>query len=390
MKNVFLVSNGYGEDSIAISIVKSISQKSPETEIFVLPLVGAGNIYETVPCTIVGPRTVMPSGGVIPGNMPNLIKDTKSGLFSLTLKQLKIMSEYSEKSFITVTVGDIYPAILACLSVSSPRVMIATAKSNYVSPHNLFERFLMRWTFTHVFVRDEPTAEDLRRSGVRALWVGNAMMDCLEQEGFQFNLPAGALLVGIFPGSRNTAFTDMPFILGAIELLNRDYGKPLAFASAIAPSIDTEEFAKTFRPIGWTFLKGEKLPYGRIDYLKKDNISVYLLKGAVGDILKNSSIVIGQAGTANEQAAGLGKPVVTFDSDSANKIGWYRMRQKRLLGDSISVVGKDSIKIATEVSDILNNKERYKKMAQIGVERMGPAGGSDKMADYILSLMPSD
>ena len=389
-KGVFFVSNGYGEDSIAISIVQSIADKSPETSIYALPLVGAGKSYETVPCEIVGPRTVMPSGGVIPGNMPNLIKDAKSGLLSLTFKQLKIMSEISAKSFVTVAVGDIYPTILAALSVSSPTLMIATAKSNYVSPHNFFERFLMRWICSYVFARDEVTAENLRQSKVRALWVGNAMMDCLSPIGFDFNLTSDTSLIALFPGSRQTAFEDFPVILGAVELLDRDFEAPLSFACAIAPSIDLKELTNSLRPLGWTFAIGEELPGGRVDYLKKGNITIYLLKGAVGDILKECKLVIGQAGTANEQAVGLGKPVVTFDSYSQGKMGWYRMRQKCLLGDSISVVEKDSIKIAKEASNILTDRKLYEKMTKIGFERMGPSGGADKMADYILSFAPND
>ncbi len=390
MKGIFFVSNGYGEDSIAVSLVSSISRKSPEIPIHVLPLVGAGKSYESLPCTIVGPRTVMPSGGVIPGNLPNLVKDTKSGLISLTFEQLKVMAEFAEKSFVTVTVGDIYPTILGLLSVPPPRVMVATAKSNYVSPHNIFERFLMKTACRQVFVRDEPTAEDLRRSGVRALWVGNAMMDCLAPSGFDFNLEPSVSLVAIFPGSRESAFADMPFIVNAVELIDRDCTEKLAFAAGIAPSLDARRFAESMSGMGWAFKPGSDTSFGRFDYLVKDNISITLLKGAIGDLLSHCKIVIGQAGTANEQAVGLGRPVVTFDSYGKNGMGWYRKRQKGLLGDSISVVEKDSIKIAGEVCSILSDGEKYKKMASIGVERMGPSGGADKMADYIISLLPQE
>ncbi len=386
MKGIFLVSNGYGEDSIAVGIVTALRNKAPETNVFVLPLVGSGKSYEQCDCTILGPRTAMPSGGVIPGNPANLAKDIRSGLLKLTLKQMKIMADYGKKSCVTVAIGDIYPALLATFTVPKPRIMVATAKSDYVSKHNLFEKTVMKLFFNHVFVRDEITAESLRKSGVSALWVGNAMMDCLTPEGKNFELSGDSFLIGIFPGSRQSAYLDMPYILDALEIINRDYNGKAVFAAAIAPSIDRAEFAGNFRSLGWSYFTDNESR----SFMKRENIAVELLSGKVGDLLHSSRLIIGQAGTANEQAAGLGKPIVSFDSFEKNGMGWYRKRQKGLLGDAVSVIPKDSLKIASEVKKILSDKELYVKMAATGVERMGPPGGADKMADHILSFVPQE
>ena len=64
-------------------------------------------------------------------------------------------------------------------------------------------------------------------------------------------------------------------------------------------------------------------------------------------------------------------------------MGWYRLRQKGLLGDSLSITPRDPEDIAIEALDILKNRERYEKMAEIGRERMGPPGGAKKMAEHI-------
>lgn len=384
MKSVLFVSNGYGEDSIAISIVAALNHKMPNLTIYALPLVGAGNSYKSVKCELVGTRTVMPSGGMIPGNLGNLIKDTKSGLFKLTFDQLKSIKQFSAKSSVTVSVGDIYPLILTSLVAKTPKILVATAKSDYVSPHNLFEKIWMREFATRVFVRDEPTAEHLRKDKVNAIWVGNAMMDCLQESGYDFELKKDQFLTAIFPGSRDASYRDMPYILNALEIIDRDLEHRAVFAAAIAPSIDKQHFADSFKEMGWLSIKRSE---ERTD-LYKDSINIMLLTGHVGDLLKNCKMVIGQAGTANEQAAGLGKPVVTFDSfGKTGEMGWYRKRQKKLLGDAISVVDRDSLKVAYEFKKIFTTPELYNAMSRQGIERMGPAGGAEKMADYIMTFL---
>ena len=53
-KAVLFVSNGYGEDSIALSILREIKLQSPDVKIYALPIVGNGGSYETEDCEILG------------------------------------------------------------------------------------------------------------------------------------------------------------------------------------------------------------------------------------------------------------------------------------------------------------------------------------------------
>jgi uncharacterized protein (TIGR03492 family) len=80
----------------------------------------------------------------------------------------------------------------------------------------------------------------------------------------------------------------------------------------------------------------------------------------------------------------MGKPVISFDSDGRRVPGWYRARQKGLLGDSLSVVERSGEAIAAEALAILANERRYREMQQAGYERMGPPGASAKIASYIV------
>lgn len=379
MKNFLFISNGLGEDSITLSVIRALLRLEPKASVFALPIVGSGVSYESVDCVILGPRTAMPSGGVIPGNPANLARDVRSGLVSLTLSQIGVIREYSRKVDAVVTVGDVYPAILAALfAKGARRIMIATAKSDYVSPHNAFERFVMRSFFERVFLRDEPTAAGLRDKGVsNAVWVGNAMMDCLEPEGVDFGVGDGGPLVAVLPGSRSSAFSDMPVIAGAVGILSGKIGG--RYAAVIPRTMDPAALAKS---AGWAFR-----PCSKGDctgFVEGDGASIGVYFRGMPDLLRGCDVVIGQAGTANEQAAGLGKPVVAFDSFSDEKMGWYRKRQKGLLGDAVSVVKKDSSAVAGEVIAIMGDGERRRRMSEEGRKRLGPPGGAAAMARFVL------
>ena len=111
-----------------------------------------------------------------------------------------------------------------------------------------------------------------------------------------------------------------------------------------------------------------------------------MVQGAFGDLLHRSDIAVGLAGTANEQAAGLGKPVVTFVGEGTQFTAKFAKDQKRLLGDAVSLVARDPDVVARELLRILSDRTVYDHMAQAGRERMGEPGGALKMARRIVEL----
>ena len=72
---VLLVSNGAGEDAIA----REVACRAKGLDLDALPLVGQGVAYEGV-ARRVGPRRSMPSGGLIPEALGNLLRDLAGGL----------------------------------------------------------------------------------------------------------------------------------------------------------------------------------------------------------------------------------------------------------------------------------------------------------------------
>jgi uncharacterized protein (TIGR03492 family) len=117
------------------------------------------------------------------------------------------------------------------------------------------------------------------------------------------------------------------------------------------------------------------------------SLELVLVRGAFGDVLAASQVVLGQAGTANEQAAGAGHPVVAALAQGENpqKMQWYRMRQKRLLGDALLVVPSTSADFAREVVALLDNPQRIAVMSRAGRDRMGNPGGAQAVAREALT-----
>lgn len=384
-KFLLFISNGMGEDAIAVSILKKLREKVPSLQIRAFPLVGEGKMYAP-DAEILGPRTIMPSGGLIPESWRNILLDLKSGLWKLTLQQIGTLKALRGKISLSVSVGDAIPVIMGGLFLRRPLIFVGTAKSNYFSPYSSKEKILFKKYCKMVFPRDEPTAESLRRADVPASWVGNAMMDSLVITGRNFGLQPDQTAVGILPGSRKEAYGDLPVLLSAVEALTQAHQGKLLYLMALASTLDVSKLTQLALDLGWR-VSEEDLEPGMDSFLLKGESRVLLIKAGFGDVINTARVVLGQAGTGNEQSVGLGKPVVAFDSGGGEKMGWYRARQKALLGSALSVVEKDPIKIADEIVAILSDQDKYLQMSQAGLERMGPPGAARHIADYILETL---
>jgi len=279
-------------------------------------------------------------------------------------------------------VGDTYPVILGGIFTGKPVIFVGTAKSDYFYPYSPLEREIFRKYCRIVFPRDNITAKALKKNKINAKWVGNAMMDSLNFTGERFGIPDDKKVIALLPGSRDFAYYDLTVILKAADRIKQESGNSIAFVAPLANSIKVNNLVAPAEKAGFSLVNHNK-EEGIVGKLTRHNMEVILLRKRFGDSIKMADLVIGQAGTGNEQAVGLGKPVIAFDSSGNEKLGWYRLRQKGLLGDSLSITPKDPEDIAIEALDILKNRERYEKMAKIGRARMGPPGGAKKMAEYI-------
>ena len=221
------LSNGHGEDTIAVSILRQIQILAPEIELAALPIVGEGRAYATLPeVAIAGPVKVMPSGGFNYMNGRQFWQDVRGGLLGLTWTQIATVRSWAKQGAVILAVGDIVPLMMAHLS-GAPFAFVGTAKSEYylrdeIGPiqrpgvNDLIERLSgsvylpwERWLLGSrrcraIFPRDTLTAKVLTQFRLPAFDLGNPMMDDLEpSERCQQAIEGRALSILLLPGSRS-------------------------------------------------------------------------------------------------------------------------------------------------------------------------------------------
>lgn len=127
---ILCLSNGHGEDAIAVRIIQELRLLSESLELVALPLVGKGQAYEDINVPIIGAVRQMPSGGFIYMDGRQFIRDVQGGLIQLTLAQFKAVRRWAKEGGIILVVGDIVPLLFAWLSGAN-YAFVGTAKSEY-------------------------------------------------------------------------------------------------------------------------------------------------------------------------------------------------------------------------------------------------------------------
>ncbi|NMA64791.1 MAG: hypothetical protein GX957_00925 [Clostridiaceae bacterium] len=397
---VLFLSNGHGEDLISAMIGQKVSEmcKSCDRDIFGFPLVGLGKAYANANIEILGTQKVMPSGGFLRHGMSYMIKDIKEGLIKLTLQQIKDLKSINEKVKLIISVGDIYPLILGGRYVNAPMLFLSTAKSEYIQGHFSIESKLMKKYADLVLARDEKTSKALIKKGVNAKYAGNVMMDGFSITGENFGFDLNKKVVGILPGSREEAYRNIKTLLDVVLNLKKLSNDSLDFIIGFAPNLDKNRLKYIVNESGWIYESGDVDEEGRqgiTAYIYQGTKSVspciIVSQGRFGDVLNISSIVIGLSGTGNEQAAGLGKPVVTFITDGPQFNLKFALAQKKLLGEAVEFIeSRDTKRIAKEVMGILKDSTRISKMRNAGYKRMGKQGAAKRIGKIIVDYIATE
>lgn len=391
---ILFLSNGHGEDLIATMIAREVNAERESFDIAGFPLVGLGKAYTDSGISVIGIQKTMPSGGFLRHGMRHVFKDIKAGLIGLTAQQIRHLKSIRKSVMLTVSVGDIYPLFLAGRYVKSPILCLSTAKSEYIKGHLGIERRLMREYADLVLARDERTSKALSELGVPAMYGGNVMMDGFSITGENFGLTLEKKVVGILPGSREEAYRNMGKLLEIVRRLADLSCDNLDFIVGLAPNLDEERLAHLAQRAGWRYEKQdpgnrERGVTGRIyPGSGRETPCVLVSQGWFGDVLNISNIVIGLSGTGNEQAAGLGRPVVTFPTEGPQFSYKFAVAQKRLLGEAVAFVkSRDAGDIASEVMSILGDSMRIAEMRKAGHARMGEQGAATRTAKIIINYI---
>lgn len=377
MKLTFL-SNGHGEDAIATLLAQELLRQNPEIRLQAFPLVNEGQAYESLKMPVLGSRTPMPSGGLIMHTRDNFIRDLRAGFLPMTLGQIRDL--WKLKTDVLVVVGDIYALGLSALVktkkrfyvqslVSSHHASSATQPNRYFMEHISYpERALMRHLVHHAYVRDEVTASQLHHQGLsRVSYLGNPMLDALEGKAMiGHSKPEIALL----PGTRDYATDALKIMLEAFKHLPGMTGL-VAWSGEELPELPEWDVSADYS-------------HGPAVKLRFRETTVFVYEGRFADILHSADVVIGTSGTANEQAAALGKPVIAFPVPPIYSAA-FLANQKRLLGDALHVVTPRPEDIAQAVKEVLHDPHKYELAARVGPARMGKPGGSQAIVADMLA-----
>ncbi len=388
-KQIAVISNGHGEDLMASLLADRLRDEGFAITAF--PMVGEGGAYARRGIPIAGVQRTMPSGGFIWKGATNLLRDLRAGLLGLTLAQMRELKKCRGRFDAVIALGDIFCLWLAGRVLKKPAIFVPTAKSEYISGHYPFEYRMMRRHAIKIFPRDESTANAMVRRGLPAEFVGNLMMDALDMQGIDFFSDSGERsgerpVVALLPGSREEAYEN------AVDLAQAALALParFRFLFSLAPGLEPGRLQQRLQggDGGWRFApRSESDPAGVAGVLESGEHRIVVVQGHFGDLLSAADVVIGLAGTGNEQAVGLGKPLVTFPGRGAQFTRRFAVDQRKLLGDSLSLVERDPGVIAQEVQAILGDPARYARMAEEGKRRMGPPGALDRMTAKIGQLI---
>lgn len=379
---LLVASNGHGEDEIAVRLLAALARRGvPAETVTAWPMVGRGEAFDQLGVARIGPSLEVPSEGFGTVAARAFLRDLRAGWAGAMLRQARFARELKGRVGLWLAVGDIVP-LGAGLLAGAPVLHLSTAKSAHYGGrdgHNPAERALMRRSKA-MWVRDPLTAERLGASGVPCACLGNPMMDGLDAAPVP--VPPGRRVVAMLAGSRRDATHNAVFLLRAAARLGAE-------VTALFASHPATDHARLSALAGTLALPGWRAVEGRGDDLwmaHAEGARAGLLRGAFAGVLRASEIAVGMAGTANEQAVGLGLPLVGVPGAEVQGEAYHRMKMP-WFGPAAIPALRDEDAVAQAIRKLLADPEARARMAEAGRERMGPPGASDRLAAEIAARL---
>lgn len=373
-RRLLFVSNGHGEDSIAAEIIRRLPSG---LAVDAYPTLGDGLAFAGV-CPVVGPRAKLASEGsrVVRGSVG---RDLAGGGLATILPGLRFARSLRHAYDRIVVVGDMVGIVGCRLAGITGVVYLDVYKTGYGRLYSLLERRLIRRTAAKVFCRSDRLAAPLRASGVDASCPGNVMMDTISHGDYAVAARRRrALAVALLPGSRRHTVENFALQVAALRLLPAETRPDLFLAAA--GGVDLAALAAAthlaLRPPATS-------EAGDAGTLADADLVVHVARGAAGNLLAATDVVLSQAGTATIQALGLGRPVLSAISQRDRP---SRVRdESALFGAARELVAPDPAALAAALARLLDDPGERARRGGIGRERIGGPGAITTIVDAIMA-----
>ena len=406
---LLVLSNGHGEDLIAVRVLQALHPLRPDLQVAVLPLVGEGSAFaplEAAGCLQrIGPRRSLPSGGFSNQSLRGLCADLLAGVLGLSWRQWRLVRHWGRSGDPVLAVGDLLPLLLAWGS-GAPYGFIGTPKSDYTwasgpgsaglaarvhgckgSEWDPWEWAVMaRPRCRLVAVRDRLTARGLRRHGVAALAPGNPMMDGLGPQAACPGQPQQRRLL-LLGGSRMPeAIGNLRRLLTALEGV--DHAQELLLLAPCGSRPAPQDWAPLLTALGYV-QEPPPAGSGASACWRRQRWQLLVGPGCFARWAAWAELGLAAAGTATEQLVGLGIPALSLPGPGPQFKRGFAERQSRLLGGAVTVCSSPQ-QLAARLELLLREPLLRAELGAIGRRRMGPAGGGEALARLVAErLLPA-
>ncbi len=359
MKKVLIISNGLGEDSIGAVIAKSLLTN---TDVHAMALVGKGTAYQINKIPLVGP-------GAIDSHLGNrrykysFLKDLTQGAIQFMFKQIDFLKsqEFDE----IICVGDIYSVLICYFSGQIPVRFIGVYKSTYSHSYQWYEKYLLKRQALTVWTRDAKLSVQLTNAGVNARYDGNIIMDTIAISPNETIAPSDLFTIVILPGSRKEARENLRFFLTTLKTIWDK--KSIRVIVSRSPDLNFSEL------------------YCQLDFSLSPKDGKQLITEYPGisyELLNSADLLLSAAGTSQQQAAGLGKPVIGLLPEGVRKKRKRTISQ--IMGPLYTPLSRDISQFTQEISRQINcpPSEELKKISK---EHIGHSGALSKVISTVIS-----
>ena len=332
MSKILILSNGHGEDLSGSLIAKQLAKNGYSVD--ALPIVGKGNHYEKEKIKIIGKTKEFITGGIGYNSFKGRIAEIFGGEIFYLLKRLYLTYKLRKKYDYFFVVGDIVPVFFAWICKKDFFTYLVAYSSHYEGKLKLpwpSKFFLLSQKAKKIYTRDSLTANDLSfQLKKKVSFLGNPFMD----EFFSRNkeLKKSEFSIGLFPGSRYPEILDnFVSILEVLEALSDlKYFQKIEFNFAVVNALSSSKIEEIFQNRRWLCI--EKIKKKHFFKFQYKSLEVNINKNNFDKILLKSRCCISMAGTAAEQAIGLGKPVIQIEGKGPQFTKSFAEAQRRLLG----------------------------------------------------------